>query len=297
VSRSTAHESPPSVGSIALDGHGPAGLGWRVYAPSRGWVRPQLRELWEYRELLYFLALRDVTVRYKQAVLGVAWAVLQPLFTMVVFTLIFGGLARLPSEGAPYAVFTFTALLPWQLFSGTIQKAGTSLVGNAGLLTKVYFPRLIIPAASSGANVLDFGIALVVLFAMMLFYRVPFRWELLLLPVLTALTLFTAFAVSLWLSALNVLYRDVQQTIPFLVQAWMFLSPVAYSASLVPSGRWRLIYAINPMVGIIQAFRWAVLGGSPPGAAAAASLAVVLGIFVSGLYFFRRMERSFADIV
>lgn len=268
-----------------------------IIRPSRGWLSLKLRDLWEYRELLYFLAWRDVKVRYKQAALGVAWAVLQPLLTMVIFSVIFGQLAKLPSDGVPYPVFSFAALLPWQLFAGALQRAGTSLVGNSNLLTKVYFPRLVIPISAVLAGLVDFAISFLVLFGLMLYYGIAPTWAVLALPLFVLLALLTALAVGLWLSALNVQYRDVQHLIPFLVQAWLYASPVAYSLALIPDGKWRAVYALNPLVGVIQGFRWALLGGSPPDVLAAVSIAMVALLLVTGLFYFRRMEKTFADVV
>jgi len=268
-----------------------------VIEPSRGWVSLKLRELWQYRELLFFLTWRDVKVRYAQAALGVAWAVLQPLLTMVIFSVIFGQLAKLPSDGIPYPIFSYAALLPWQLFAGALQRAGTSLVGNANLLTKVYFPRLIIPLSAVAAGLVDFAISFVVLLGLMLYYGVTPTWNVLWLPVFVLLALLTALAVGLWLSALNVQYRDVQHAIPFLIQAWMYASPVAYSAGLIPTGPWRIVYGLNPLAGVIQGFRWALLGASPPDELMAASVVMVLVLLTTGLFYFRRMERTFADVV
>ena len=268
-----------------------------VIEPSRGWVSLKLRELWQYRELLFSLAWRDVKVRYKQAVLGVAWAVIQPLMTMVIFSVIFGQLAKLPSEGIPYPIFSFAALLPWQLFSGALTRSGSSLVGNAALLTKVYFPRLIIPLSATIGGLVDFSISFLVLLGLMLFYGMAPTWSILWLPLLIVFTLVTALSVGLWLSALNVQYRDVQHLIPFLIQAWMYASPVAYSAELIPSGPWRFIYGLNPVAGVIQSFRWALLGANPPGELMVVSIGVVTILLVTGLYYFRRMEKVFADVV
>jgi lipopolysaccharide transport system permease protein len=281
---------------IAAKAEGGAAL-TTVYTPSRGWLSLNLRELWTYRELLYFLTWRDIKVRYAQAALGVAWAILQPLLTMVIFSVVFGQLAQLPSDGIPYPVFSFAALLPWQLFAGALQRAGTSLVTNSNLITKVYFPRLVIPMSAVAAGVVDFGISFVVLLGLMVYYGIAPKWEILAIPLLVLLALLTALAVSLWFSALNVQYRDVQYMIPFLIQAWMYASPVAYSANLVPSGKWRILYGLNPMAGVIQGFRWALLGTAPPDALMVISVVVVIVLLISGLYFFRRMERTFADIV
>lgn len=269
-----------------------------VYEPTNGLISLNLRELWVYRELLYFLTWRDIMVRYKQAILGVAWAILQPLLTMVIFSVIFGQLAKLPSDGIPYPVFSYVALLPWNLFAGSLTRAGVSLVGNANLITKVYFPRLIIPISAVAAGLVDFVIAFVILVGLMLFYGIIPTWNVLWLPLFILSTLITSLAVSLWLSALNVQYRDVQYAIPFLVQAWMYASPVAYSAGLIPSsGIWRIIYGLNPMAGVIQGFRWALLNGNPPDKLMFASTVMVFALFLSGLVYFKKMEKSFADVV
>ena len=265
--------------------------------PSKGWMAINFRELWEYRELLGFLTWREVMIRYKQAVLGVAWAILQPLFTVLIFSVIFGRLAKLPSDGIPYPLFSFAALLPWQLFSGSLTRLGTSLVGNANLITKVYFPRLIIPLSAVGAGVVDFGLAFLVFLGMMAFYGVKIHLLILLLPFFILFAVLTSLAVGLWLSALNVQYRDIQHVIPFLIQAWMYASPVAYSAGLIPSGPWRFIYGLNPMAGVIQGFRWILLGGNPPDALMFASVLMVSILLISGLFYFRRMERIFADVI
>jgi lipopolysaccharide transport system permease protein len=268
-----------------------------VYEPSRGWLPLHLRELWEYRELLYFLTWRDIKVRYAQAALGASWAILQPLLTMVIFSVIFGNLAKLPSDGIPYPVFSYVALLPWQLFAGALQRAGTSLVGNANLLTKVYFPRLIIPISAVAAGLVDFALSFVVLLGLMFFYHIQLTWAVLVLPFLILLALLTALAVGVWLSALNVKYRDFQYVIPFLIQAWMYASPVAYSVGLIPDGKWRIIYGLNPLAGVIQGFRWALLGAAPPDELLAVSVVMVVVLLVSGLYYFKRMEKTFADVV
>ncbi len=268
-----------------------------VYEPTHGWLSLRLGELWRYRELLYFLTWRDVKIRYKQTALGVAWAVLQPLITMVIFSVIFGQLAKLPSDGIPYPVFSYAALLPWGLFSGALQRAGTSLVTNANLITKVYFPRLVIPISAVAAGLVDFAVSFIVLLGLVLYYGIVPSWTIVTIPLFVLLAVLTALAVSLWLSALNVQYRDVQYMIPFLIQAWMYASPVAYSAGLVPTGPWRIIYGLNPLAGVIQGFRWALVGGNPPNELMAISVMVVLLLLISGLYYFRRMERSFADVV
>lgn len=266
--------------------------------PSSGWSALNLRDLWTYRELVFFLTWRDIKVRYKQAALGIAWAVLQPLFTMIVFSIILGNWLNVPTENnIPYPVYSFVALLPWQLFANALQRSGTSLVSSANLLTKIYFPRLVIPIAAVGAGLVDFFISFLVLIGLMLFYELPFTLNMLWLPLLVLLSLLTALSIGLWLSALNVQYRDVQQMIPFIIQAWFYISPVVYSAGIVPSENLKLIYALNPMAGVIQGFRWALLDTSPPDASLAISTGVVIILLISGLYFFKRMERVFADIV
>ncbi|MBN2386571.1 MAG: ABC transporter permease [Anaerolineales bacterium] len=272
--------------------------GTLILRPARGWMALNLLDLWKYRELLYFLTWRDIKVRYKQAALGVAWAILQPIMTMIIFSVILGYLLGVPTDNdIPYPVFSFVALLPWQLFASALQRTGVSLVGNANLLTKVYFPRLVIPVSAVGAGLVDFLISFVVLIGLMLFYKIELTWNVLWLPLLVLLALLTAVAVGLWLAALNVQYRDVQQMIPFIIQAWFYASPVVYSSTIIPSENWQLVYALNPMAGVIQGFRWALLGTQAPDASLAVSSIVVLLLLVSGLYFFKRMERTFADIV
>jgi len=268
-----------------------------VYEPPGGWISLNLRELVHYRELLYFLTWRDIKVRYAQAALGMSWAILQPLFTMVIFSVIFGNLAHLPSDGIPYPVFSYVALLPWNLFAGALQRAGTSLVNNANLLTKVYFPRLVIPFSAVLAGLVDFFLSFVVLVGLMLYYHIHLTWMALWLLPLVLLSLLTALSMGLWFSALNVQYRDVNYIIPFIVQAWMYASPVAYSAGLIPSGKWRILYGLNPMAGVIQGFRWALLGSPAPDELIVISVVVVMLLLVSGLYYFRSMERTFADVV
>jgi lipopolysaccharide transport system permease protein len=268
-----------------------------VYEPSRGWISLKLSEVWTYRELLYFLAWRDIKIRYKQAVLGVAWAILQPLFTIVIFTVIFGNLAGLQSDGFPYAVFSFAALLPWNLFATALSRAGISLVNNANLLTKVYFPRLVIPLSAVLSGLVDFGVAFLVLLGMMAYYHIQLTWAILTLPLFILLAMLTALAVGLWFSSLNVLYRDVQFMLPFVVQAWMFASPVIYSVKMIPAGIWQLVYGLNPMTGVIQGFRWALLGTPPPTGQIVVSVVIVIILLVSGFYYFKRMEKTFADVV
>lgn len=268
-----------------------------IIEPGTGWPALRLREVWEFRDLLYFLVWREIKVRYKQTALGVAWAMIQPLFTMVVFTLFFGRLGRMPSDGLPYPLFTYSALLPWQLFAFALTEASNSVVANQRLITKIYFPRLIVPLAAVTAGLADFCVSLVVFAGMMIYYGVAPPLAVLTLPIWAAFVTLTALSVGLWLSALNVKYRDVRYTLPFLTQLWMFASPVAYSSSIVPE-QWRGLYALNPMVGVVEGFRWALLGqgGAPPLSVPVSAVAVLI-VLVSGLFYFRRMERAFADIV
>ena len=265
--------------------------------PSRGWEALDLRGVWEYRELVWFLIWRDIKVRYKQASLGIAWAVIQPVMTMLVFTLIFGRLAQLPSDGLPYPVCTFTALLPWQLFSGALTGSANSVVNSASLISKVYFPRLVIPIASVMATLVDFSISFGVLLGLMAWYGISLRLAVVVLPLLVMLALAIALAVGLWASALNVRYRDVRHVMPFVVQFWLLASPVAYSTSLITSPTWRAVYSLNPMVGVIEGFRWAVLGSTPPSVLVVPSIFVTGVLLATGLFFFRRTEASFADVI
>jgi lipopolysaccharide transport system permease protein len=268
-----------------------------VIGPSRGWVSLKLSELWKYRELLYFLTWRDIKVRYKQTVIGAAWAVIQPFFAMVVFSIFFGQLAKIPSDGIPYPIFTYCALLPWQLFAHALNESSNSLVANQGLITKVYFPRLVIPVAPVLAGLVDFGIAFLVLIGMMLYYGIFPTFAVFTIPLFLILVVATALSVGLWLSALNVEYRDVRYTVPFLTQFWLFATPVAYPSSLVPE-KWRALYGLNPMAGVVEGFRWALLGKADgPGMLLVVSIIVVMILFIGGLYYFQRMEKTFADIV
>ena len=264
--------------------------------PSRGWAALNLRDLWTYRELLYFMVWRDIKVRYKQAVLGVAWAVLMPLINIVIFTFVFGVLFHQSQGGVNYQLLSAAGLLPWGLFAGALGRCSLSLVGNTNLITKVYFPRLIIPISSVLSGLVDFGISFLIVLSLMLFYHVPLTWNMLWLLPLTLLVILTALAVGLWLSALNVQYRDVGHLVPFLVTTWMYASPVAYSAGLV-QGRTRIVYGLNPMAGVIQGFRWAIMGGNPPDVLFMVSIFMVAVLFISGLFYFRRMERTFADTI
>ena len=266
-------------------------------APSRGWVSLKLRELWEYRELLYFLVWRDIKVRYKQTALGASWAIIQPFMTMVVFSLFFGHLARMPSDGLPYPIFTFAALVPWAFFANGLNQSSNSLVGSSNLITKVYFPRLIVPLASVFSGIVDFLVAFGVLLGMMLYYGLVPTLNILWLPLYVLLALVTSLGVGLWLSALNVEYRDVRYIIPFITQFWLFATPIAYPSSLLPEP-WRTIYGLNPMVGVVEGFRWALLRtNTAPGAIVAVSASAAVLILISGAFYFRRMEKTFADIV
>lgn len=265
--------------------------------PPKGWAELRLAELVEYRELAAFLVWRDVKVRYKQTALGVAWAILQPLATMVLFTIVFGRLAGLPSDGTPYPLFALVGLLPWQVFAGSLTGAAQSLVGSAGLITKVYFPRLVVPLASALATLVDFFVASIVLAGLMAYYRVMPTAAVVTLPLFLALALTTALGVGLWFAALNVRYRDVQYVLPFFMQLWLFASPVAYSTSLIHSPLARAVYGLNPMAGAIQGFRWALLGAPPPGVLLWPSVVVAAALFLSGLFFFKRMEETFADVI
>lgn len=268
-----------------------------VIQPSKGWAALGLAELWRYRELIFFLSWRDIMVRYKQTTLGIAWAVLQPVFTMVVFSVFFGRLAGMPSDGLPYPIFVYCALLPWQLFAYSLTESSNSLVANQQLITKVYFPRLVIPLSAVLASLVDFVIAFVLLIGMIWYYHIIPTQALWTLPLFVLLAVSLALGVGLWLSALNVRYRDVRYTLPFLTQVWLFATPIAYPSSLVPEP-WRVLYGINPMAGVVEGFRWALLGtGKAPGNMLTVSVLVTLVILVSGLYYFRRMERTFADTV
>lgn len=268
-----------------------------VIQPSKGWVELKLRELWEYRELLYFLTWRDIKVRYKQTALGATWAIIQPLFTMLVFSLFFGRLAKIPSDGIPYPLFSLTALVPWTFFSNGLTQSANSLVGSANLITKVYFPRLAIPISTVFSGLVDFFFAFLVLLAMMLYYRVAPAGSAPWLAVFLLLALATALGVGLWLSALNVEYRDVRYVVPFLVQFWMFATPIAYPSTLLHEP-WRTLYGLNPMAGVVEGFRWALLGArTRPGPMVSVSALVSLLLLITGAFYFRRMEKTFADVL
>jgi lipopolysaccharide transport system permease protein len=265
--------------------------------PPRSWVALRLRDLWEYRELLYFLVWRDLKVRYKQSIIGIGWVVIQPLFTMLIFTVIFGKFARIPSDGLPYPIFAFSGLLPWNYFASSLNRSIMSVVGDAHLISKVYFPRLILPLVGTVTGLVDFLISFTLVLGMMVWYGFGFRWVMLTVPLFIFFALLTALAVGLWLSALNVRYRDVGHTIPFLIQIWMFCSPVVYPVSMIPE-KYRLLYGLNPMAGVIEGFRWALLGkASPDFSVMAVSGIAVLAILAGGLFFFKNMEQTFADVV
>jgi len=268
-----------------------------IIEPKKGWVPVDLREIWDYRELLYFLTKRDIKVRYKQTILGGLWAVIQPAFTMIVFTLFFGRLARVPSDGLPYPIFVYAGLLPWTYFANAVSTSGNSLVGSANLITKVYFPRLMVPASAALAGLLDFFIALFVLAVLMVYYQFLPGAGILLFPFLVALTFLCAVGVGLWLSALNVQYRDIRYAIPFLIQIWMFLSPVIYPVSLLKD-KYQWLLALNPMGGVIHAYRASLLGHQAiDWPLLALSALIIIVLFLGGLYYFRRMEKVFADVV
>jgi lipopolysaccharide transport system permease protein len=265
--------------------------------PSTGWVSLRLRELWEYRELLFFLVWRDIKVRYKQTALGAAWAIIQPFFTMIVFSLFFGKLAKVPSDGIPYPVFSYAALVPWTFFANGLSESSNSLVSSSNLIKKIYFPRLTIPIATVLAGAVDFVIAFAVLIVMMLYYGITPTVNTLWLPLFVLLAFISSLGTGLWLSAMNVKFRDVRYVVPFIVQFWMFATPIAYPSSLL-SEPWRTIYGLNPMVGVVEGFRWALLGTETrPHGVVALSAAAALLILVGGAFYFRRMEKMFADVV
>lgn len=265
--------------------------------PSTGWVSLKLGELWAYRELLYFLTWRDIKVRYKQTALGAAWAIIQPFFSMVVFSLFFGKLAKIPSDGIPYPIFSFAALVPWTFFANGLAQSSNSLVGSSNLLKKVYFPRLAIPIATVLSEGVDFMLAFVVLLGMMFYFKITPTLHILYLPLFVLLALVTSLGVGLWLSALNVQFRDVRYVVPFVTQFWMFATPIAYPSSLLAEP-WRTVYGINPMVGVVEGFRWALLGtNTPPGPMICVSALASLLLLIGGAFYFRRMEKTFADVV
>ena len=263
----------------------------------RGWLALDLGEVWAYRDLVYFFIWRDIKVRYKQTVMGAAWAVLQPVLTMIVFSLFFGKLAKIPSQGLPYPIFYYCALLPWMYFATAMQSATNIVVENQRVITKIYFPRVVLPISSVLSGLLDFAISFVVLLFLMAYYRMAPTSAVIWLPLFTLLAVLTALGIGLWLSALNAMYRDVRYIVPFLVQFWMFASPVAYPSSLVPA-KWRWLYGLNPMAGVIEGFRWALTGhGQPPGILLAASSAAVVLLVLSGLVYYHAVEGTIADVV
>jgi len=264
--------------------------------PQRGWVSLELLDLWRYRELLLLLTWRDIKVRYAQTALGATWAILQPLLTMVIFSVIFGQLAKLPSDGIPYPIFTYVALLPWQLFAFSLANSSQSLVGSQNLVSKVYFPRLIIPIASVLPSLVDFAISFIVLIGMLVYYQIPLTLRILSLPLFLILAVASALAVGLWLSALNVEYRDIRYVVPFMTLFWQYATPVAYSASLIPE-KWRLLYGLNPMTGVVEGFRWALLGSGQVDGMVWISIVIIIVILFSGLAYFKRMEATFADVI
>jgi lipopolysaccharide transport system permease protein len=269
---------------------------WGI-APPRGWFELNLREMWDSRELLYFFVWRDLKVRYKQTAIGVAWVVIQPLLAMLVFTLFFGRLAKMPSAGLPYPVFYYTALLPWMYFATALANATNTIVDHQRVITKVYFPRMILPLSAVLSGLVDFAIGFILLIGMMLYYHQVPTVATLLLPFFLLLTVVTALAMGLWLSALNAIYRDVRYVVPFLVQSWLFASPVAYPSTLIPV-RWRWLYGLNPMAGVIEGFRWALTGhGQPPGTLVLVSAGTVLVLLVAGVVYFQKMEGTIADMV
>lgn len=267
-----------------------------IEAP-KGWVPLKLGELWDYRELVYFLTWRDIRVRYKQTALGAAWAVIQPLFAMVIFTIFFGRLAKVPSDGIPYSIFAFAGLVPWNFFANGLSHCSDSLVTSANLIKKVYFPRLAIPVSTVLAGLVDFSISFLVMLCLITYYGIPLSWKILWIPAFLLLAVTTALGVGLWLSALNVKFRDVRYTVPFLIQIWMYGTPIAYPSSLLPE-HWRLIYGLNPMAGVVEGFRWCLLNAkTEPGPMIAVSALASLTILITGSFFFRRTEKQFADVV
>ncbi len=267
-----------------------------VIEPKKGWIALDLHDIWQYRDLLYILTMRDIKVRYKQTSLGAAWAIIQPLFTMLIFTIFFGRLAGIPSDGIPYPIFAYAGLLPWTFFSNAVTNSGNSLVGNSNLITKVYFPRMIIPMASVSAGLVDFAIAFVLLVVLMIIYGVAFSITILMLPVLVVLTSLLSIGIGMWMSALNVKYRDIRHALPFLIQLGMFISPIIYPPTIVPE-KWRWLLAFNPLSGIIEGFRSAIFGRPFDWFALFISALITFAILFYSVYLFKRMEKSFADII
>ena len=269
-----------------------------IIKPSKGWVGLKLNDLWIYRELVYFLTWRDIKVRYKQSVLGILWAILKPFMAMVVFTIFFGNFAKIPSDGVPYPIFSYTATLPWELFAAALGVASRSMVSNSNMVSKIYFPRMIIPLASVMSSVVDFFIGFTILIGMMIFYKVTPSIAILWLPLLILLALVTALGVGFWSSALMVRYRDVGYIMPFIANLWMYLTPVVYPSSMIPE-KWRLLYALNPMTGVVEGFRYALLGTTQSISAGMllVSSAIAVIVLISGMFYFRRMEKQFADMI
>jgi lipopolysaccharide transport system permease protein len=281
--------------------HNPAVKYQTIIQPTSGWFSFQLGLIWQYRELLYFLVWRDIKVRYKQTALGVTWVILQPVVSMVVFTFLFGNLLGVPSGDVPYPIFSYAALLPWNYFASSINKSSTSLVMNTNLVTKVYFPRMVIPISSVLSGLIDFGFGFVVLIGLMIYYRIPPTWTILFLPAFLLLAIITALGFGLWLSALNVRYRDINYLVPYIIQIWMYLTPVIYSVTLIPE-QFRFLLALNPMTAVVGGFRWALLGpylasAQAPGNIIFFSFLVSLLVLITGAIFFRRTERTFADVI
>lgn len=290
------HRAQAAEANTSSDALGTTDTPATIIRPAKGWVPIKLHELWEFRELLYFLVWRDIKVRYKQTMLGAAWAVIQPFFTMVVFSIFFGRLAGMPSGDVPYPIFTYSALVPWTYFANALSQASNSLVANERMITKVYFPRLLVPTAGVLGGLVDLSIAFTVLLGMMLFYGIVPTLAIWTLPFFILLATATALGVGLWLAALNVQYRDVRYAIGFLIQFWLFATPIAYPSSIVPEA-WRWLYGLNPMAGVVEGFRWALLGQDPPGLMLAVSIVTVIAVLLGGMYYFKHMERTFADVV
>lgn len=267
-----------------------------IIRPPKKWVPVDFHELWEYRELLHSFIARDVKIRYKQTALGFLWVIIQPLFMMLIFTLIFGGFAKIPSDGIPYPLFSFAALIPWTLFSEGLIRSTTSMVSNSTIMTKVYFPRLVMPLSGILSPIVDFFIAFILLILMMAYYGFVPTIAIVLLPLFSLLALASSLAVGLWLSALNIKYRDFQYTLPFIIQIGLYASPVVYPSSMIPD-QYRMLYGLNPMAGVIEGFRWALLGTKPPGAMMLVSVCVIIVLLIGGLFYFKRMEQHYADVV
>lgn len=285
--------SPQTLISVTTEN---ASVPTLIIHPPKKWVPVDFHEIWEYRELIYSFVSRDVKIRYKQTALGFLWAIIQPLFMMIIFTLFFGGFAKIPSDGVPYPLFSFAALLPWTLFSEGLTRSTTSMVSNAGIMTKVYFPRLVMPISGILSPLVDFFIAFIILILMMVYYGFVPTIAIVLLPLFILLALATSLAIGLWLSALNIKYRDFQYTLPFIIQLGLYASPIVYPSSMIPE-QFRMLYGLNPMAGVIEGFRWALLGTNPPGAMILISIGVVIILLIGGLFYFKRMEQYFADVV